>query len=407
MCADGRLVLILAALIGLATLSCSKDEGQGGAEAGAPSDAEAGAPSAAETGPPSHAETGAPSSGSICGGGGAKATVELDAIPASTTPDDVDAAIPSPVAGTAVFATTASGVDLKIKITGCVNGSAYPVVIHEGAACTSATLQGPEWDPPRGEGIAGLTCTGNSGVGLLYYSRPNGDPKPWSVGAPSSSDVVGRVLVIHDPSTMEPLACGTIAPAPDDAGASTAAPPSDAGAIPSAAIRAQVAGLCEYRSFSPTPQCPDSEKLTDCACTHCDLSACLSQCSNYTACLAGQPDAGCAAACPVDPVCTECRSDIFECLLGFCPDVVSCNVPTPGGPCSEVEACCAMQHGPRAQQCLAAIQSIEKLGGDQTCIGLMHDGDFLSHAAFDPPCNFDDAGAADAADVADAPVDHD
>jgi hypothetical protein len=34
-------------------------------------------------------------------------------------------------------------------------------------------------------------------------------------------------------------------------------------------------------------------------------------------------------------------------------------------------------------------------------------GDFLSHGAFHPPCNFDDAGAADAADVADAPVDHD
>jgi hypothetical protein len=45
--------------------------------------------------------------------------------------------------------------------------------------------------------------------------------------------------------------------------------------------------------------------------------------------------------------------------------------------------------GPRAQGCLATVKEIEKLGGDPSCIGSMHDQDFLTHEAYDPPCNFD------------------
>ena len=43
--------------------------------------------------------------------------------------------------------------------------------------------------------------------------------------------------------------------------------------------------------------------------------------------------------------------------------------------------------GAGAQQCLAEVQELEKLGGDATCIGTMYDQDFLTHVAYDPPCN--------------------
>jgi hypothetical protein len=388
-----RRIGLVAALIGVAPLACGKGEGAKMVEAGAPS-------SAAEAGgPSSHAEAGAPSGGATCGGG-AKAVAHLDALPAAAE-GGADSGMASPIAGTATFSTTPTEVDLSVSVTGCVNGDPYPVIIHEGAACTSALLQDPEWDAPRGEGILGLTCTGNSGVGLLYYARPSSDPKPWSVGGPSSSDVIGHVLVIHDPATMQPLACGTIAAAPEDADASTTGGP-----VPSALIRAQLAGLCLYRTISPTGQCPDPETLAGCACTHCDLSTCLSQCSDYVTCLEGEPDAGCASSCSMDATCAACGNDMLRCLLGFCPDAVECAVPTPGGPCSQVEACCARQ-GPRAQQCLGMVEQIAKLGGDTSCIGTMHDWDFLTHEAYDPPCDFDDAGVTDAgvmdAGMTDAP----
>jgi hypothetical protein len=200
---------------------------------------------------------------------------------------------------------------------------------------------------------------------------------------------------------MQPLACGEIVQAPDDAGLASDAPSSIIAAS-TAIIRAQIAGLCLYRTFSPTGQCPDPEKLSDCACTHCNLSACLSQCSSYVACLQADPDAGCATSCVMDSTCATCETGMLACLLGFCPEAVECAVPTPGGPCSQVEACCARQ-GPRAQHCLALIQQLAMLGGDPSCIGEMHDWDFLTNEAYDPPCDFDDAGPdgrpADAADA--------
>lgn len=358
-----RLVIIVAVLSALAQAACSREGGQGTVEAGLASN------------------------GSTCPAGGPKAVAVLDPFTTPASPSDPDSGVASPVMGTATFATNLSGVDLTISITGCVNGNgnAYPVRVHEGAACTSTVLQGPDWDVPRGEGIASVTCTGTSGVGLAYYTRPDNDPKPWSVGGPSSSDVVGHVLVIHDPATLQPLACGTIE-READAGVSLDASSLEGGSVARADIRAQIAGLCQYKMLSPTPACPVPEQVANCACTHCGLSACLAACSDYATCLEGEPDA-CAGSCPVDPPCADCMSGMQQCLLGFCLDAVACAVPTPGGPCSKVEACCAMQ-GPRAQECLAVVQKIEKLNGDPSCIGLMHDQDFLTHLAYDPPCTF-------------------
>lgn len=310
----------------------------------------------------------------------------LNAFPGAASPIDADAGVPDPIMGTATFATNASGVDLTLSITGCVigNGTGYPVRIDEGSACAATTSQGSVWDAPRGDGITGVSCTGNSGVGLAYYTRLGSDPKPWSVGGPSSSDVLGHTLVILDPSTMQPVACGPIE-LMADAGASLDASSSDGGGV-RADIRAQIAGYCQYEALSPTPACPVPQRVVDCACTHCDLSACLSACSDFATCLEGEPDA-CATSCPVDQACSDCMSSVQQCLLGFCLDDVACAVPTPGGPCSKVEACCTMQTS-RAQECLATVQKIEKLSGDPSCVGLMHDQDFLTNIANDPPCNF-------------------
>jgi hypothetical protein len=387
--AKRHLFWIVVSLIGVASMACGKDQGAGEVEAGAPSSrVEAGGSS-------SGAEAGMSSGGPTCGSDGAEDVAMLEAFPSALDAGGDDGGMPEPIAGTATFVTTAVSVDLKISITGCVNGNAYPVVIHQGPGCTSAIVQGPAWDAPRGEAIPYLTCTGSSGVGLLYYARADSDSERWSVGAPSSTDVTGHVVVIHDPKTMQPLACGLIGPAQSDGGdASPAAAPAP---VPSVSILAQLAGACFFRQMSPTGQCPDTEKFAECACTHCGLSECLSQCSGTVACLESNPDAGCASACPAEPACAACASSNLRCLLGFCPDQVNCAVPTPGGPCSQLEACCARQNGGRANPCLAAVKEIEQLGGDPSCVGTMHDYDFLTNAAYDPPCDFDDAGVADAA----------
>ena len=150
---------------------------------------------------------------------------------------------------------------------------------------------------------------------------------------------------------------------------------------------AQAAGICTLRP-SPDAGCPDPGRLVDCACTHCDLSACLANCSDYVTCLQ-EESATCANDCPAPPACAACLSQMGECEYGFCLDVVGCATPTPGGPCSKLEACCELQ-GPRVQSCLYTVQVVETLGGDTSCVGLMHDQDFLTHGAFDPPCDFDE-----------------
>jgi hypothetical protein len=159
-----RQISIVAALLGAPPLACSEGEGPKSVDASAPSSVtEAGAPT-------DRVEASSPPNGATCGGG-AKAVVRLDALPGAAQ-SGTDAGVAIPIAGNATFATTPSGVDLSVSITGCVSRREYPVIVHEGAACASAMLQGPDWDAPRGDGLPSLTCTGTSGVGLLYYARP-------------------------------------------------------------------------------------------------------------------------------------------------------------------------------------------------------------------------------------------
>jgi hypothetical protein len=402
-------IVVVAASLSLAAAACGDDTAQSSAEAGGPLDATSseGAPSM-----PSPTDGGladaqdasdAPSTVWVCasGGGGPQATAQIDPLPVSTDAgpsdagaagasdagasdaQDSDAGPPLSVEGTATFEMTGSGVDLTVSINGCANGAPYPIVIHEGSDCASAMSQGPEWDPPRGEGITSLICLGNSSRGTAHYTRPASGPKPWSVGGSAASDVVGHVILIVDPVTMRPVACGPIV-LEADAGVAPAGPV----VIPRLGVLAQAAGLCTLNTWAPDAGCPDPGRLVDCACTHCDLSACLANCSDYVTCLQRE-SASCANDCPMPDACSSCLSRITACELGFCIDVIGCAVPTPGGPCSKLEACCELQ-GPRVDTCLYTVNVVEKLGGDTSCTGLMHDQDFLTNGAYDPQCNFDE-----------------
>ena len=96
-----------------------------------------------------------------------------------------------------------------ISLSGCVDGKSYPIHIHQGDSCDSVSAQGGHWDPPRGEGVANLDCEG--GMASLTYTRASSDPKPWTIGDPAESNVVGHVVVVHDPDqSATRIACGKI-----------------------------------------------------------------------------------------------------------------------------------------------------------------------------------------------------
>jgi hypothetical protein len=110
--------------------------------------------------------------------------------------------------------TAADSVTLKLTLTGCVDGKAYPAHIHTGSACTDTTTQMGHWDMTRGEGIPMITCAGTTGT--VTYNRAATDPTlKWSVGDGSATDVIGHVIVVHDPDVATTrIACGTITAAP-------------------------------------------------------------------------------------------------------------------------------------------------------------------------------------------------
>jgi hypothetical protein len=158
----------------------------------------------------------------------------------------------SPIMGSAVFTATSTGVDVLITIDGCVDTKSYPVHIHEGMSCADVASQGPHWGAAvaaaggsggsggaggaagsaghsgaggtagsggaaggpamllRGEGIPEIVCKGTTGTSML--SRANTDPKlAWSVGGDMTTNVVGHVVVVHDPVAKTPrIACGKI-----------------------------------------------------------------------------------------------------------------------------------------------------------------------------------------------------
>lgn len=288
--------------------------------------------------------------------------------------------------GLASFTSTESGVDLTIDTSGCTGLSGYPVRILEGD-CSAASLGGPVWDDPRGTDIAALTCTGPaSNVGRLHYARSGRTPATaWQIGTGSPSDLVGHALAMFDATTDAPVACGLIERGPDVG--DTGLPPLTEG--PPAAVRAAVAGMCLTRTFPPSVRtdCPDAAALVACSAEHCGLGACLETCADYTACLQELADP-CDGlfTCSASPACQECQNLAVGCAFSFCATSIACAAPlTPDGPCSQLDACCALQ-GERAADCLSLAQSLAQLGGDPSCVSAMNDWDVFSHMHV--PCPF-------------------
>jgi hypothetical protein len=295
-----------------------------------------------------------------------------------------------PVTATATFRTTAEGVDLSIWLKNCRVAYSYPVRIYDTAECSTIGDKSSAWDGDRGNLSSNIGCLGTAG-GHFYYTRLREDPKPWTLGGPASSDLVGRSIAVLDPDTLDPLICGTI-----EAG-DGGAPASDAGSRPAPAVVEQLAGLCPLittmAGVAPPGSgqtCPDVQKLTDCAWTHCAAS-CVSMCSEYLACL-NSTSSICSSECQASQTCAECVALATQCTLGFCADELACAPPpTPGGPCTALRECC-MRQGPVADTCLAYTNMIEGLSGDPTCLGTLNDWDFNAHLAYRSPC-YTDGGA--------------
>lgn len=306
-----------------------------------------------------------------------------------------DAIADGPIHGDGSFTETAEGVDLEFQVRGCANADdarSLPLMILQGGDCSDATLLGPHWDSPRGEDIPSATCIGASGGGRTFYTRLKSDSKPWTVGTPDASNVIGHAFVVYDPATLEPRACGVIGRAPDKP---TAPPMAASAGGPSEEARAVLAGLCLGKMIvrDNTQDCPNPKELNACASMHCEVDPCVETCSDYTTCIDQQASAGadiCHASlvtCPASEACSSCSGAITQCVFGFCLDQVGCAAPImPGGPCSQLEACCNMQGDQDAQTCLDDVHTLERLSGDPSCYGAMRDWDTTAHLKV--PCMF-------------------
>ena len=328
-----------------------------------------------------------PSTGTAYAPVDSKATVTLAAIPGAQRSvsrgfrdgdagtQTVDPTLYVPIAGVATFHAIPASMDVSATVSGCepfLKG--YPLRIHAGSSCADPKSLGADLDQEDAGAEPLVYCNGTAGNGAAYYSRPSTDARPWTFGGPTSTNILGRVLVIHDPVSGAPLACGEIPTSP--------AGPPDAGTAPAVALnlKADLAGDCTYASLAPdaSPPCPDPQALVDCATDHCGLAECLGPCTDYLTCLKAQPDPCRATNCTKDSACGACTGAFFGCLASFCLDQVGCAHVTPGGPCSELEACCQTQ-GDYVQSCQRSIHQIEKLGGDTSCVGTIHDWDWNTH----------------------------
>jgi hypothetical protein len=268
-----------------------------------------------------------------------------------------------------------------LSFTGCSYKTYYAIRIYDGPDCASAIARAQTGGDKGRDGIPDLTCTGTTGAGRTGYSRESTDPKPWTIAdAPTPTNLVGRVLVIANrDAPAQPLACGEIV---RQAGTTA----NGDAALPPVAVSAELIGLCSWRNLVPDagPNCPDANAAVDCAATHCALSSCVSLCSDHVACIEGQSNP-CStgtdgASCGESDGCAACITPMHDCLTTFCLATLLCSTaPTPGGPCSKVEACCRTQ-GDFAQQCLDGARQLEGLGnGDTNCVSAMGDWDFNAH----------------------------
>lgn len=311
---------------------------------------------------------------------GAMASATLATVPGGP----VSSADGQPVAGSATFRGTRDGVDAVVTFNGCILGQYYAARFYDTPDCTTALAQVGQGDYADRDGIAKVSCTGTSGFAHFSYSRSNEDPRPWTIAdQPSSENVVGKVLVLETRNApVQALACGKVARAPDQ-------PP--AGPLPPVEVAGQLAGFCTWSSqvAVKTADCPKASTFVDCADVHCDVTKCNAPCADLVTCVEGLTNA-CdvtgVAACPVSDACNACRQDLQGCAVNFCLTTLGCSAPpTPGGPCTKLEQCCAKQ-GDAAEGCLDSIRLLAQTGGDVSCASGMNDWDFNAHLKV--PCDW-------------------
>jgi hypothetical protein len=290
--------------------------------------------------------------------------------------------------GTATFSASESGVDVAIRLMQCPRSGAVDLFIQDGSDCSDATITGPHWDSPRGEGLPKITCIGVSGIGRGAYTRASDDKHPWSIDGSTASNVVNHAIVAYDSASGAPLACGVIG-VDENAPPPTLIDPAAVSDIPVAG-KAVIAGLCFGGLFARDneQECPNPKELTACAQEHCQLDACVAQCRSFLECTT-QSDDVCdnALTCELDAACSGCLNDTQSCAVSFCIDKLACASPiAPDGPCAKLVACCNLQ-GDFAETCLETVHQIERLSGDPSCYGVMQDWDSVSHLPV--PCTFE------------------
>ena len=381
---------VVAIIVGCVLCACARQHGEAADDANttpssaamsgsagkASSTQSAGSPDAAAKAEPASTDLPPDERGHV----GAKAVVELAAV--TTNTEDGRAGI----TGMGTFSETATGVDLDLQLHGCMFSETFSAFVQDGTNCDEATLTGPHWDSPRGEGLPEISCTGRSGGGHTYFTRYKREPKLWSIGTPASSNILGHALVIYEPGSLRPLACGVITRTAD----AEPTPQVVKDANYTSELRAVVGGLCLARMIvrDNTQSCPNPDELDECERAHCELDSCIAQCGEYLTCIQQSNEPACDSAytCPIPQACADCQSRVVSCSFGFCVNALACAAPVmPGGPCSQLEACCAQQ-GDQATQCLESVHLLEKISGDPSCLGAMHDWDATAH--YPVPCKF-------------------
>jgi hypothetical protein len=358
--AEPRASTLVAGLLLLAA-ACAKDHGS----AGSPEERDA-----------ASAEPGATPLPDAKAHVGAQAFVTL-------LPVDEQASPEQSFEGHGTFAQTSAGVDLQLDVGSCVAGSDYQLAILAGSDCSADTLRGSVWQQGGGDQIPRVGCFIVNHA-RLSYTRESRHAKPWTIGTPTSSNLLGHALVLRGPDGA-PLLCGVITQAPDAA----PTPMLDPKTQPKPELTAVAAGICVSRTFvrDSARGCPDPKELSACASEHCGLDACVQKCADFLQCLATVDDP-CEDEyeCKSSDECTDCRADVGQCTFRFCTEQIACAPPSaPDGPCAQLQACCAMQ-GEGAASCLEFVRLFEKLSGDASCIGAMHDWDFNVHLRV--PCKF-------------------
>src|SRR5262245_31584555 len=74
------------------------------------------------------------------------------------------------VDGTAQWTVTTQGVDMMVRLAGCMTAREYPVAIYDNAVCAEVSAQGRIADGLRGADLPKVGCDGGSG-GRSFYAR--------------------------------------------------------------------------------------------------------------------------------------------------------------------------------------------------------------------------------------------